>query len=242
MSVLLEASGVTVVHEGRTVLGGVDLRVPAGRVLAVTGPSGAGKTSLLWALAGLRRPDAGTVVLDGEPLGDRDAAAGRGVVVVPQGNGLASVLTASENVLVALLAGSVPPAEARARALAALESVGLGQAGHQARRGGCRAASSSAWPSPAGWRRPGGCCSPTSRPARLDATNRARVVDLLRAEAARGAAVVMATHDPDAAAACDGEPAPRRRRPALAPPAALTPCGAGRPTCETPRPVAWCRR
>ena len=43
---------------------------------------------------------------------------------------------------------------------------------------------------------------PTSE---LDAVNRARVVELLREEAARGAAVVMATHDPEAAAACDGE-------------------------------------
>jgi putative ABC transport system ATP-binding protein len=43
---------------------------------------------------------------------------------------------------------------------------------------------------------------PTSE---LDAVNRARVVALLRAEADRGAAVVMATHDPQAAEACDGE-------------------------------------
>jgi putative ABC transport system ATP-binding protein len=39
----------------------------------------------------------------------------------------------------------------------------------------------------------------------LDAQNRQRVLDLLRAEAERGAAVVFATHDPEAAAACDGE-------------------------------------
>jgi putative ABC transport system ATP-binding protein len=43
---------------------------------------------------------------------------------------------------------------------------------------------------------------PTSE---LDAVNRARVVLLLRAEADRGAAVVLATHDPDAAAECDAE-------------------------------------
>ena len=43
---------------------------------------------------------------------------------------------------------------------------------------------------------------PTSE---LDAVNRARVVLLLRAEAERGAAVVLATHDPDAAAECDAE-------------------------------------
>jgi putative ABC transport system ATP-binding protein len=39
----------------------------------------------------------------------------------------------------------------------------------------------------------------------LDAANRQRVMDLLRGEAARGAAVVFATHDPEAAAACDRE-------------------------------------
>jgi putative ABC transport system ATP-binding protein len=39
----------------------------------------------------------------------------------------------------------------------------------------------------------------------LDAQNRQRVLDLLRAEATRGAAVVFATHDPEAAAACDAE-------------------------------------
>jgi ABC-type lipoprotein export system ATPase subunit len=39
----------------------------------------------------------------------------------------------------------------------------------------------------------------------LDATNRTGVTDLLRAEAARGAVVIMATHDPEAAATCDAE-------------------------------------
>ncbi|HEV7708014.1 MAG TPA: ABC transporter ATP-binding protein, partial [Asanoa sp.] len=39
----------------------------------------------------------------------------------------------------------------------------------------------------------------------LDATNRQKVIDLLREEAFRGAAVVFATHDPEAAAACDAE-------------------------------------
>ncbi len=39
----------------------------------------------------------------------------------------------------------------------------------------------------------------------LDAQNRQRVLDLLRAEANRGCAVVFATHDPEAAAACDAE-------------------------------------
>ena len=59
----------------------------------------------------------------------------------------------------------------------------------------------------------------------LDAANRQRVIDLLRAEATRGAAVVFATHDPEAAAACDRElHLPRRPgRPGPAEPA-TSPC------------------
>jgi len=65
----LELVGVSVhADDGRPVLAGVDLRVPAGSTLAVVGPSGAGK-SVLAAVAGrLRDPDAGTVLLDGVPL------------------------------------------------------------------------------------------------------------------------------------------------------------------------------
>jgi iron(III) transport system ATP-binding protein len=51
-----------------TVLDRVGLRVPAGRVVALLGPSGCGKTTLLRCIAGLERPDAGEVLLDGRPL------------------------------------------------------------------------------------------------------------------------------------------------------------------------------
>src|SRR5215212_1700402 len=53
---------------GADVLRDVSLEAPAGAVTAVVGPSGAGKTSLLHVLAGLDRPAAGTVVIDGRPL------------------------------------------------------------------------------------------------------------------------------------------------------------------------------
>src|ERR687896_283151 len=51
-----------------TVLDGVGLAVPAGRVVALLGPSGCGKTTLLRCIAGLERPDAGQVRLDGRDL------------------------------------------------------------------------------------------------------------------------------------------------------------------------------
>jgi iron complex transport system ATP-binding protein len=53
---------------GTCILDGVDLRARAGEMLGVLGPNGAGKTSLLRILAGLRRPDRGTVELDRVPL------------------------------------------------------------------------------------------------------------------------------------------------------------------------------
>ncbi|MGH8895416.1 MAG: ATP-binding cassette domain-containing protein, partial [Actinomycetes bacterium] len=127
----VRARDVHVAYDGHEVLRGVDLHVRPGRIVAVTGPSGAGKTTLLWSLAGLVRPGGGEVVVDGVVPRDRDQTSAAGVVLIPQDNALAGVLTASENVLVPLLAARVPPGEAQARAHAALESVGLGAAGSQ---------------------------------------------------------------------------------------------------------------
>ncbi|WP_047867682.1 ABC transporter ATP-binding protein [Nocardiopsis sp. RV163] len=64
----LEANGVTWSVDRTRILDGVSIRARSDEVLAVLGPNGAGKTSLLRILAGLRRPDAGTVLLGGEPV------------------------------------------------------------------------------------------------------------------------------------------------------------------------------
>ncbi|MFS8479918.1 MAG: ATP-binding cassette domain-containing protein [Micromonosporaceae bacterium] len=175
-----------------------------GRMLAVTGASGAGKTTLLWAMAGLLRPLQGSVTLDGTPLRDRDHAAAQRVVLVPQDNGLAPILTAGENVQVALVAAGVAPGEARGRAVEWLERLGLaGQADQLAEElsGGQQQRTAVA----RGLALRGDVLLADEVTSELDAANRQRVLDLLREEAARGAAVVLATHDPDAAAVCDGE-------------------------------------
>ncbi len=198
------ARDVHVGYDGHEVLAGVDLRAVPGRMVAVTGPSGAGKTTLLWVLAGLVRPQRGEVLVAGEVPRDRDHTSAVGVVLIPQDNALASVLTATENVVVPLLAGGVAAKDAGPRAAAALESVGLGAAGNQLIEelsGGQQQRVAVA----RGLAQQGAVVLADEPTSELDAVNRAKVVALLRAEADRGAAVVLATHDPDAAAECDAE-------------------------------------
>ncbi|MEM7584072.1 MAG: peptidase domain-containing ABC transporter [Acidobacteriota bacterium] len=66
-----QLSGVSFGYDPeRPVLSGLDLEIPAGSITAIVGHSGSGKTSLLRLLAGLERPDAGVVRIDGRPLGE----------------------------------------------------------------------------------------------------------------------------------------------------------------------------
>ncbi|TDP91364.1 iron complex transport system ATP-binding protein [Leucobacter luti] len=64
----LTASNITWTKGSRRILDDVTLEAHTGDVLGILGPNGAGKTSLLRILAGLRRPDRGTVLLDGLPI------------------------------------------------------------------------------------------------------------------------------------------------------------------------------
>jgi putative ABC transport system ATP-binding protein len=120
-----------------TAVRGVDLDVPAGRLLVVRGRSGSGKATLLNLLAGLDRPDGGTV-----HLGDVEVSAlperalvqlrRRSVGVVFQSFGLVPILTAAENVGVPLRLVGTAPAERELRVAELLELVGL--AGQAAQR------------------------------------------------------------------------------------------------------------
>jgi len=107
-------------------------------------------------------------------------------------------------VLVPLLAARMRPQDAMERTAWALEIVGLAEAGDQLVEelsGGQQQRVAVA----RGLAQRGAVVLADEPTSELDAVNRARIVALLRAEAERGAAVVLATHDPEAAAECDAE-------------------------------------
>jgi putative ABC transport system ATP-binding protein len=115
-----------------TVLKDITFAVEPGGFVAIVGPSGSGKTTLLGLLAGLDRPSAGTVHLDGQELGllDEDQRArlrGEKIGFVFQSFQLIPTLTARENIQVPLeLRGE----EGRARADELLARVGLTDRSH----------------------------------------------------------------------------------------------------------------
>ncbi len=201
---LLAARTISVRFGAVTAVQEASLTLAPGELVAVTGPSGAGKSSLLNALAGLYPVAAGTVELDGVPLTDRDHAVAQGIVLIPQGNALLRVLTALENVAVPLVSARPRIVDAHGRADAALRAVGLDEAGGQLLEelsGGQQQRVAVA----RGLAEQGRFLLADEPTSELDAGNRVRVMALLRAEAARGAGVLVATHDPEAADVCDAE-------------------------------------
>ena len=197
---MLEARRIRYLRDGQLILDGVDLTVSAGESLAVTGPSGSGKTSLLAIISGLAAPAGGDVYLDGTRLAGF-AGPSAGVALVLQGYGLVSLLTAAENIEVALRAAGLPARAAPSAARAALEQLGLlhhaGQiveelsGGQQQRVAVARALALQPRLLIAD--------EPT---AELDPAARAVVLARMFDVAATGGALVVATHDPEVAGRC----------------------------------------
>ena len=109
---------------------GVDLRVAAGKFVAMAGPSGSGKTTVLNMLGGLTRPTRGKVWIDGRELSalpDKELAAVRltRIGFVFQSYNLLPVLSALENAEFTLLLQGVPPRERRERVRLLFKEIGL---------------------------------------------------------------------------------------------------------------------
>ncbi|MBU2076312.1 MAG: ABC transporter ATP-binding protein, partial [Actinobacteria bacterium] len=104
----------------RTLLHDLDLTFAAGRMTALSGPSGSGKTTLLSIAGGLLRPTTGEATYAGAPMWRGTGDPRPEVSFVLQVYGLVPILSARENVSVALRARGVDPDEADERAAAAL--------------------------------------------------------------------------------------------------------------------------
>jgi branched-chain amino acid transport system ATP-binding protein len=99
----LRISGLVSGYGGSTVLTGVDLEVRGGGALAVLGRNGVGKSTLAMTVAGLVRPRAGSVTVDGREIAGRrpDQIARAGVGLVPQGRRLWGTLSVAEHLALA---------------------------------------------------------------------------------------------------------------------------------------------
>jgi len=204
MTTRLEAIEVRYRRGGRTLLDGACLSVAAGETVAILGPSGSGKSSLLAVLGGLESPDQGRVELDGQLLQGDDVKTRRRLGLVLQGYGLVSLLTAAENVEIALQARGITGRRARELAAAALDELRVGDVGEklleklsggqQQRVAIARALVTSPDVVLAD--------EPT---AELDHDAQEVVIRRLQEAAARGATVVIATHDPQIAERCQRE-------------------------------------
>jgi putative ABC transport system ATP-binding protein len=118
------------------ILKGVDLTVDAGQFTAIMGKSGSGKSTLLGIIAGLEKPDEGSVSILGhklEAMNDRELATlrRRSIGIVFQGFSLIPSLTALDNVLLpTFFATETSVAERRQRGVDLLNQVGLGERLH----------------------------------------------------------------------------------------------------------------
>ncbi|WP_263768256.1 cell division ATP-binding protein FtsE [Propionivibrio soli] len=197
---MISASAVTKRYpEGREALKGVSFEISAGEMVFVTGHSGAGKSTLFRLLAAIERPTSGTITVNGQNIAALRRSAipylRRNFGLVFQDQKLLFDRNVLENVMLPLAIVGLPAKEARRRARAALDKVGLLDrekahpvalsGGEQQRLAIARAVVN----------RPTILLAdePT---ANLDAESAAAILDIFLAFHQVGVTLVIATHDP----------------------------------------------
>jgi putative ABC transport system ATP-binding protein len=189
-----------------TILRGIDLDIARGEVVALLGPSGSGKSSLMAVLSGLERASGGSLTVAGADFTNLDedglASARRGRIgIVLQAFHLLPTMTAAENVATPMELAAM--ADAAPRAIAELEAVGLGHrtghyptqlsGGEQQRVAIARATA----PRP-------DLIFADEPTGNLDAATGEEIINLLFARRAEtGATLLIITHDASLAARCE---------------------------------------
>ncbi len=125
---MIQVDGLRKAYDGREVLAGVDLDVPAGRVLALLGPNGAGKTTTVRILATLLAPDAGSVRVAGLDVVRDRSAVRRLIGLTGQAAAVDDLQTGRENLVTVARLGGLGRRAARERAAELLERFGLTEA------------------------------------------------------------------------------------------------------------------
>jgi len=213
MSALVEARGLRRVLDGEvptTLIDGIDMDVNRGEFLAITGPSGSGKSSLLYLLGLLDVPSAGEVTIDGRPTSKLDETARARLRLetlgfVFQFHFLLPEFSALENVALPMRAlGRLNNDAIRARSRDLLVSLGLGDHAHKRpdqMSGGQRQRVAIAR-ALANDPKLVLADEPTGN---LDTASTAQVISILRAMCGPGSgkSVVVVTHDPALAAQAD---------------------------------------
>lgn len=217
MNAILHAQQLTKHYPGSIALDHVDFTAQAGESIAIIGPSGSGKTTLLHCLAGILRPDAGSVTLGGQAgAGPQAGALDLGTLsdaalsklrreefgfVFQQGM-LLPELTAVENVALALMLNGTGRRVSELRAAEWLAALGL--AGMEHRRLGELSGGQVQRVAIARAQVTGARVVFADEPTgALDSATSNEVLDvLLRSVAANGRTLLVVTHDPNVAARC----------------------------------------
>ena len=205
---MIQAQGISKSFGSLQVLKGIDFSAERGEVVSIMGASGAGKSTFLQILGTLMRPDAGSLLIDGEDAlalkGDKlSAFRARRIGFVFQAHHLLPEFTALENVMIPALIAGERDAAARKKATALLAEVGLAErishkpsqlsGGEQQRVAIARALVNN--PAVLYADEPSG---------NLDSATKQEIHKLFFDMRERhGQTIVIVTHDPDLAALCD---------------------------------------